>query len=161
MILLSLKMPENFIRLILLDGFCFELMAFSQIINLLPFTVDHLSYSVLSSTHLVLFICLVAASTIYVIQNLRLHIIYICYCVAFYLFNIIGLYGVILCSDFQQFSFFPFLIHSHVLVSLCAISSVCHLKYPYSCFYSHFCFLFFFFLFSSLYLYFQCCYWLL
>ena len=34
---------------------------------------------------------------------------------------------------------FPFL--SHVQVFLSEISLVCHLKYPYSCFSSHFCFL--------------------
>ena len=34
---------------------------------------------------------------------------------------------------------FPFL--SYFLVFLCTISSVCRLKYPYSCFSSHFCFL--------------------
>ena len=36
---------------------------------------------------------------------------------------------------------FPFLSHIHVI--LCAILPVCHLKYPYSYFYSHFCFLVF------------------
>ena len=47
------------------------------------------------------------------------------------------------CAAFRKDSVsllrFPFL--SHVNVFLCEISLVCRLKYPYSCFSSHFCFL--------------------
>ena len=41
----------------------------------------------------------------------------------------------------DSISFLKFLFLSHVLVFLCLISLVCRLKYPYSCFSSHFCFL--------------------
>ena len=40
-------------------------------------------------------------------------------------------------------SFFKFSFLSYVHVILCAISPVCHLKYPYSCLSSYFCFLIF------------------
>ena len=46
---------------------------------------------------------------------------------------------VLLLEGIQFLSSFPFL--SHVQVFSCEISLVCRLKYPYSCFSSHFCFL--------------------
>ena len=41
----------------------------------------------------------------------------------------------------DSFSFLRFSILSHVQVFSSEISLVCRLKYPYSCFYSHFTFL--------------------
>ena len=60
--------------------------------------------------------------------------------ISIFRFNIIGLCFVWILKEIQLlswgFSFLPL-----VKIFLCAISSVCSLKYPYSYFSSHFCFL--------------------
>ena len=43
----------------------------------------------------------------------------------------------------NSFSLFRFPFCNHVYFFLCAILLICFLKYPYSCFSSHFCFLIF------------------
>ena len=52
MIGLYLKIPENFMHLILLDGFWFVHIPFGSMVKfqfLAQFSVDHLSYTVVSS----------------------------------------------------------------------------------------------------------------
>ena len=59
-------------------------------------------------------------------------------------FNIIGPYDVVLCCYLRLFSFsFEISIFCHIHFFSYVISPVCRLKYPYTCFSSHFCFLVF------------------
>ena len=71
------------------------------------------------------------------------HISYICYFVRSYLFLLWYSWlwwhcFVLLLEEIQFLSRFPCL--SHIQVFLCEMSLVCHLKCPYSCFSSYFCF---------------------
>ena len=58
-------------------------------------------------------------------------------------FYIISLYGIILYCYINRdlVSLFNFLLLSYIQVISCPVPLVCCLKYPYSCFPSHFCFL--------------------
>ena len=76
--------------------------------------------------------------------NLYHHLTYTCYYVVSYLFcySITGPYPLFYAAiwkDSVSLINFPFCSHAQVFQS--DISSVCRLKYPYSCFSSHFCFL--------------------
>ena len=76
--------------------------------------------------------------------HLYLHISrpsFFCWVLSVFAFNIIGPYGVF----YDWVSLLMFLFLRHVQVISYATSLVCRVKYPYSCFSSHFCFLFPFF----------------
>ena len=79
-----------------------------------------------------------------IIFRLYCHIIYICYFVrlVYFCFPIVSPYDVF-CAAIRRdsVSHLSFLFLCYVQVFLCEISLVCRLKYPYSSFSSHFCFL--------------------
>ena len=112
---------------------------------LAQFPVDHHAYPVVSS--LIFFLCKFAAFAYYVIDLFCLyhHIIYICWFVASYLFLLWYDWSlwhcfVLLLQEIQ------FLLQDFLFVVTSKFFSreillVCRLKYPYSCFSSHFCFL--------------------
>ena len=105
MICLYLKIPKNFVRLILLDGFWVLHLAFVRIVKFWLFSqfpVDHLAHPVVSS----LFTSLMPSRIMWLIVRLSHHVIYICYCVVSCLF----LFwhspdGVILCCCKKRFCF--------------------------------------------------------
>ena len=134
MIHLYLKISEKLVRLILQDGFWFVLLPFVRMAKfklLAQFPVDHLSYLIVSSFFFFLFFfCSFCVNLLhsfiigFIVSSVSPYILHLLfYCVLNYFrFNIAGLHDIV-----QIFS--------------CEISLVCRLKYPYSCFSSHFCFL--------------------
>ena len=115
---------------------------------LVQFPVDHLAHPVVSililSFVLIYFIRLLCDWSF----RLNCHIIFICYFVAsclFFLWH--SPYGVVSCCYQERFSFhLKVSFFSHVQISSCEMSLICGLKYSYSCFSSHFCFLLIFIL---------------
>ena len=107
-----------------MDKFQF-LAQFPAIVSSRIFFLCYFAYCVISR-----FVSITTKST----STILLRLIYFC-------MNIFGPYGVV-CATIRRDSvsllMFPFL--SHVLVFPCEMSSVCRLKYPYSCFSSHTCF---------------------
>ena len=69
------------------------------------------------------------------------HNLHLQFCIINFRFFIISPYGIVLCCDkIFSFSFTAFFLgHAHIFS--CEISLVCCLKYPYSYFSPHFCFL--------------------
>ena len=123
-----------------------ESISFSRILAQFPlssilaqFPLDHLPYQVMSSLRL-FFVLICNIRLLYDWSSLSPHNLHLRFCCLIYFcFNIVRPHGIVLCCSEKRFSFS--LILSHVQVFSCDISLICSLKYPYSCFSPHFCFL--------------------
>ena len=76
----------------------------------------------------------ISVSWVWYISAVLLHLVYFCFDIV-----VMALFGDSIRRDSASLSGFTF--HNHVQFFSCEVSLTCHLKYPYSCFSSHFCFL--------------------
>ena len=122
----------------MVSGLCIYYVCMVKFQFLAPFSVDHISYPVLS--RLILFCANLLYSLMRLIILSNHHIIYI-YCFVASCFDIVLM--VLFCAAIRRDSVsllsYPFL--SHVQIFLCKISLVYRWKCLYSCFSYHFCFI--------------------
>ena len=127
------------------DGFCFVRILLSsgaKFQSFAPFPVDYLSHLVMSSL-ILLYLFVVLLTMWLTIASLSPHNVHVQFCLIKFHINLIGPYGVFFCCNLKRLSLSRFSFLSYDQLFICAISPVCCLKYLYSCFSSHFCFLVF------------------
>ena len=114
-----------------------------KIQSLAQFPVDHLSHSVMPS--LVLPLCVFAAFDYSeIVSSLSPHDVHLLFCCVLSIFALTRLFLMALfCPAIRRASVFllRFPFNNHVQLFSYSTSSVCPLKYPYSCFSFYFCFL--------------------
>ena len=149
MVRLYLRILENFVRLIFQNGFRVLHIPLVRMVKfklLAQFSLDHLAHPLMSS--LIISLCKFTAVAYYVIDRFVFIAAYSTFTIFFH--PVYSRFDIVLitffCAAIRRDSFsllrFPFLCH--VQVFSCAILLVCLLKYPYSCFSSHFYLLIFF-----------------
>ena len=146
---LYIKVPQEFVCVIFQEKCWVVHIPFVGMVKfkfLAHFPVDYLAHPVVSS--LVHLLCQFAAFADYVIDGFIIVIAQSAFAILLRLiyprFNMIGSYGAVLCSHQEGFCFslkVSFL--SHVQVFSCEMLFISHLKRPWGCFPSHFCFLVF------------------